>query len=123
MHVQSDQAVIWAGLPPWVSGRYFFDSALPGPRPPDACVDWTKWSKDNGGRPCGELELVLTIQAKLDVAVVVDTPVVRVVSRRDVEGVAATCGFAIVWSPSGVEGEEAEIAGGDEGDEIELLTF
>lgn len=91
VHVQSDQAVIWAGLPPWVSGRYFFDSALPGPRPPDACVDWTKWSKDNGGRPCGELELVLTIQAKLDVAVVVDTPVVRVVSRRDVEGVAATC--------------------------------
>jgi len=91
VHVQTDQAVIWAGLPPWISGRYFFDDALPKATPPDACVDWTKWSREHGGRPCGEFELMITIQAKLDVAVVVDTPIVRVVTRREVDGVTATC--------------------------------
>jgi hypothetical protein len=91
VHVQTDPAVIWSGLPPWISGRYFFDYALPADNPPDACVDWSAWSQGRGGRPCGEFELLITIQAKHDVAVVVDTPVVRIVSSRKLDGVTATC--------------------------------
>lgn len=91
VHVQTDRAVIWSGLPPWISGRYFFDNALPTDNPPEACVDWSAWSQGHGGRPCGEFELLVTIQAKLDVAVVVDTPVVRIVNSRELDGVTATC--------------------------------
>lgn len=40
-----------------------------------------------------------------------------------VEGVAAACGFGFVWGPGGVEGEEAQQSGGDEGGLGEVLGF
>ncbi|MGQ2910792.1 hypothetical protein [Aeromicrobium sp.] len=91
VHVETDRAVIWAGLPPWISGRYFFDKALPDDDPPDACAHWSAWSQERDGRPCGEFELLVTIQAKLDAVVVVNTPIVRIVESREVDGVTATC--------------------------------
>lgn len=89
--VDRDQAVIWAGAPPWVGASYFFEGDLPESTPPPACFDWSKWVESNQGYDYGESQLLVTIQAKLDVSVVVDPPIVRVIGRREANGVIATC--------------------------------
>ena len=89
--VDSDQAVIWSGAPPWVGASYFFEGDVPTSEPPAACFDWSKWVKVNGGYDSAETQLLVTIQARLDVSVVVDPPIVRVTDRRDASGVIATC--------------------------------
>ena len=89
--VDRDQSVIWSGAPPWVGASYFFEDDLPSSDPPAACFDWSTWVVSNGGHNSGQTQLLVTIQAMLDVSVVVDPPIVRVVERRDVNGVIATC--------------------------------
>lgn len=80
--VDTDRAVIWSGAPPWVGATYFFEGGLPDTASPEACYDWGPWVRANGGHDCGETQLLVTIQAKLDASVVVDAPLVRVVSTR-----------------------------------------
>ena len=38
MHVESDPAVIWAGVPEWVGFQYFFPDRVPAEEPPASCM-------------------------------------------------------------------------------------
>lgn len=89
--VDTDQALVWAGNPPWVGFMYFFADGLPAEDPPVAGFDWSEWAYRHGGVDVAMSMIQVTIQAKLDVSVVVDTPVARVLERREVpDGVTAT---------------------------------
>jgi len=88
----TDQAVIWAGSPPWVGFSYYFEDGLPSEEPPEVCFDWSQWVYKRGGVDVALTMLQVTIQAKLNATVVIDTPIVRIVDRVAVErGVIATC--------------------------------
>lgn len=90
--VDTDQAVIWAGSPPWVGFGYYFSGGLPSEDPPEVSFDWSQWAYKHGGVDVALTMLQVTIQAKLSATVVVDAPIVRVVDRRAVAGGAiATC--------------------------------
>lgn len=89
----TDQAVIWAGAPPWVGYSYYFAAGLPGDEPPEAGFDWSAWAYKRAGVDVAITMLQVTIQAKLKSTVVLDAPIVRVVDRKPVEGgIVATCG-------------------------------
>ena len=84
--VDTDQAVIWAGAPPWVGFSYYFEGGLPDEGPPEVGFDWSTWAYRHGGIDVNMTMLQVTIQAKLKATVVLDTPIVRVVERRTVSG-------------------------------------
>lgn len=76
VHVEWDQAVIWSGWPPWMSFSNYFASELPSEPPPEDGRDWSGWADRNGGVDLGLSMLRLTIVAKSDATVVLDTPMV-----------------------------------------------
>lgn len=82
VHVERDQAVIWAGWPPWLSFAYFFPGSLPDEPPPDSGFDWSAWADRHGGYDFMWTMLRVTLVPRSDVTVVVETPVV---SQRIVE--------------------------------------
>ena len=89
--VDTDQAIIWAGSPPWVGFGYYFSDGLPAQDPPTAGADWSSWAYKHHGIDAAMTMVQVTLQAKLDVSVVLDAPVVRVVGRVQVkDGVIAT---------------------------------
>lgn len=83
VNLERDQSVIWAGAPPWVGYRTYFPQGLPDEPEPDAAVDWHAWAVRNGGIDVGLTMVQVTIQAKLDVSVVLGTPIVRIVDTAD----------------------------------------
>jgi len=84
--VDTDQAIIWAGSPPWVGFGYYFPEGLPTQDPPTVGADWSSWAYKHRGMDAAMTMVQVTIQAKLDVSVVLDAPVVRVVGRMPIEG-------------------------------------
>jgi hypothetical protein len=77
LHVEWDQAVIWAGWPPWLSFAYYFPGSLPDEPPPDSGFDWSGWADRHGGFDFMWTMLRVTLVARTDATVVVETPVVR----------------------------------------------
>lgn len=91
--VDTDQAVIWAGAPPWVGFSYYFAAGIPDNEPPETGFDWSRWAYKNGGVDVAITMLQVTLQAKLKSTVVLDAPIVRLVDRKRVEeGDIATYG-------------------------------
>jgi hypothetical protein len=91
--VDTDQAVIWAGAPPWVGFSYYFRAGPPSDEPPEAGFDWSAWAYKRAGVDVAITMLQVTIQAKLKATVVLDAPIVRVVDRKPVKGgIVATYG-------------------------------
>jgi hypothetical protein len=91
--VDTDQAVMWAGAPPWVGFSYYFTAGLPSGEPPTVGVDWGQWAYKRGGIDVALTMMQVTIQAKLNSTVILDPPIVRVVDRHPVSGgVIATYG-------------------------------
>lgn len=79
--VDTDQAIIWAGAPPWIGYGYYFKDGLPDEPPPEVPFDWGKWAYRHGGVDWRYTMLQVTLQAKLNTAVVIDTPIIRIVDR------------------------------------------
>ena len=91
--VDTDQAIIWAGAPPWVGFSYYFPGGLPDDDPPAVAFDWSRWAYKNGGVDVGLTMIQLTIQARQRAAVVLDSPIARVVERTTVaHGAVGTYG-------------------------------
>lgn len=84
--VETDQAIVWAGAPPWVGFSYYFSNGLPDEAPPTVGFDWSRWAYKHGGIDVGITMVQLTIQARQRANVVLDAPVVRIVAREDVAG-------------------------------------
>ncbi len=89
IHVESDQAVIWAGHPPWLSFACYVPGDVPDERPPEDGRDWPAWATQAGGYDLGLTMLRVTIVADRDVTVVLDQPVVQ----QAVEPVPQGTGF------------------------------
>ncbi len=77
VHVEWDQAVIWAGWPPWLSFAYYFAGSLPPAAPPDSGFDWSGWADRHGGYDFMWTMLRVTLVARTDATVVVEIPVVN----------------------------------------------
>lgn len=91
--VDTDQAIIWAGAPPWVGFSYYFPSGLPDDDPPPVGFDWSRWAYKNGGTDVGLSIVQLTLQAKQHATVVLDPPIVRVLGRSPIaHGAVGTYG-------------------------------
>lgn len=94
VHVESDPETIWAGEPDWEAFSKYFRSLDFQASPPVGRMAWLQWAKSLGGVDASVTKLLVTLQAKTDVAVVVET--VRVVSSSSPieDGV-------VVWRPTG----------------------
>jgi len=98
VHIEWDQAVIWAGQPPWVSFSNYFQGDLPSEDPPVAGVDWSRWAERNGGFDLGLTMLRVTVFAETDATVVLETPIVRGTTRDVPPGVG------VLWpAPGGAD--------------------
>ena len=91
VHVEHNPSIMWAGAPPWVGASVFFAGTFPGDSPPGACTDWHQWATRRGGIDVGLTMLQVTIQAKVEAAVVIETPIVRSKSSELPSGVVGTC--------------------------------
>ncbi len=91
--IDTDQAVIWAGAPPWVGFSYYFPSGLPTGNPPETGFDWSEWAYKNRGIDVSITMFQLTVQARQNSTVVLDAPIVRILDRAPVdEGEVGTYG-------------------------------
>jgi hypothetical protein len=98
VHVEWDQAVIWAGQPPWVSFSYYFPGDPPTDAPPASGVDWSRWVERHNGFDLGLTMLRVTVTAQTDATVVMETPIVRG-TTQDVPA-----GVGVVWpAPGGAD--------------------
>lgn len=89
VHVEVRQSVIWAGYPPWMSFSYFIPGSLPEAEPPEDGRDWDFWASQHGGFDLEWTVLRVTVIAKTDTTVVMETPVVtqEVITLPDGVGV------------------------------------
>lgn len=76
VHIEQDRRLIWAGSPPWVPAAVWVPT-LPTDAPPADANDWSAWAARLGGHDADVTMLQVTLQARRDVAVVVDRPAVR----------------------------------------------
>lgn len=77
VHVERDPSVIWAGAPDWVPFSLYFENISwlsPAPLGRD---DWLEWARSHGGVDAYVTQLSVTLQAKTDVAVLVENVRVR----------------------------------------------
>ena len=93
VHIDSDPSIIWAGYPPWVGSSVWLPS-IPSEGPPESCLDWRSWALKAGGSDGQQSTLRITIQAREDVALVIETVSVRqnnVIDSAEVGGCFLTC--------------------------------
>jgi len=90
VHVERDPAIIWAGAPDWIPFAVYFRNILATPAPPCGRIEWLNWARMNGGVDAVVTQLSITLQAKVDVAVVVEGLQVRNRSRPVLDGVVVT---------------------------------
>lgn len=88
IHVEWDQAVIWAGWPPWLSFAHYFVGTFPDEPPPDSGFDWSRWADRHGGYDFRFTMLQITLIARADTTVVIGTPIVTQRISEVPEGVA-----------------------------------
>lgn len=98
VHVEWDQAQVWAGVPPWVSFSNYFEDQLPREDPPSDGKAWSAWAERNGGYDLRLTMLVVTVVARTGATVVVDTPRVSA-TRKEVPP-----GVGVLWpAPGGAD--------------------
>jgi hypothetical protein len=98
VHVEWDQAQVWAGAPPWVSFSNYFEGGLPSEPAPADGKEWSGWAERNAGSDWRLTMLVVTVSARTDATVVMDTPRV-LATRRDVP-----LGVGVLWpAPGGAD--------------------
>lgn len=85
-HVESDPAVIWAGMPDWIGFHYFFPGQVPAEAPPASPRDWRTWAYQRGGYDLQQSTVRLTLVGTAPVTAVVETPIVLAVGADLPEG-------------------------------------
>ncbi len=90
VHVEQDPAIIWVGTPDWVPFSVYFREVLHLPPPPDDRTEWLAWAKRQGGKDVFVTQLSVTMQAKTDVAVVVEGVRAKSRTRPVTEGYVVT---------------------------------
>jgi hypothetical protein len=89
IHIEDDQASLWAGWPPWMSFSYYFADGLPAELPPEWGPDWRGWAVRLGGCDSAVTMLRQTVTARTTSTVVIQTPIVRDTPRSPTGGVNA----------------------------------
>ncbi len=72
VHVERDPSIIWAGDPDWVAFSTYFRDPLQLDEPPADRTEWLDWARRRGGVDASQTQLQVILQAKTDVAVVVE---------------------------------------------------
>lgn len=97
IHVETDPAQIWAGMPPWIGARVFVPGNPSDCTPPDNPLDWLKWAEEMGGCASGEAVIELTLSGDSPATVVLAAP------RVSVEKTALPPGFIGIRPVGGAE--------------------
>ncbi|MDQ6945727.1 MAG: hypothetical protein M3256_05495 [Actinomycetota bacterium] len=84
VHVETDPAVIWAGMPPWIGARFLMPLDADISSPPASCPHWRSWAHALGGVDSHLTQVRITLTAKQALLVVVDGLRVNVHSRKSV---------------------------------------
>jgi hypothetical protein len=73
VHAETDPAVIWAGIPPWIGAGFLMPPGadLTSP-PPRHCPEWRRWAHERGGVDEAVTQLRVTLTARENLLVVVD---------------------------------------------------
>lgn len=77
VHVESDSAVIWAGMPDWIGFHYYFPGQVPNEAPPSSPREWRAWAYGRGGYDLRQSTVRLTLLGTAPVSVVVETPIIN----------------------------------------------
>lgn len=86
VHVESDPAIIWAGLPDWQGFFFYVPHHIRLPEPPRNPRRWHAWITDLGGWDLHESIVRLTIVATAPTTIVLETPVLEAKGRALPEG-------------------------------------
>jgi hypothetical protein len=84
VHVETDPAVIWAGMPPWIGARFLIPPDADISSPPASCPHWRSWAHALGGVDAHLTQARITLTAKQELLVVVDGLRVNVHERKSV---------------------------------------
>lgn len=84
VHVETDPAVIWAGMPPWISAGFLMPPEAEMTAPPGHCPEWRSWAHAQGGVDQRVTQVRVTVTARQNLVVVVDALQVKVHSRTPV---------------------------------------
>lgn len=90
VHVEQDPTIIWSGAMDWVPFSTYFRELPDLSSVPMNRTDWLKWSKRKGGKDAVVTHISVTLQAKTDVAVVIEGVSARSTSREIEEGYVLT---------------------------------
>lgn len=90
VHVERDPAIIWSSAMDWVPFSMYFRELPDLSRAPLNRTDWLKWSKRQGGKDAVVTQISVTLQAKTDVAVVIEGVSARSTSREIEDGYVLT---------------------------------
>lgn len=90
VHVETDRRVIWAGSPPWIPAAVWVPE-MPDEQPPMDANDWSTWARRLGGHDADVTMLEVTLQARKDMSLVIDRPMIRHARSDDRRGVIALC--------------------------------
>lgn len=90
IHVESNRRTIWAGSPPWVPAAVWLPHR-PQEAPPEDANDWSAWARRLGGHDADVTMLQVTLQARKDVSLVIDRPMLRHTHSHDQRGFIALC--------------------------------
>lgn len=82
VHVESDPAVIWAGLPDWQGFFYYLPGQVDLTEPPANPRQWRTWISELGGWDLYESIVRITIVATAPTTVILETPVVEAVAHK-----------------------------------------
>lgn len=77
VHVETDPAVIWAGMPDWEGFHFHLPQEAELCAPPANPREWHSWVVERGGWDLAESVVRLTITATAPTTVVIETPIVR----------------------------------------------
>lgn len=87
IHVERDPSMIWAGAPDWMPFSVYFPNVLRLPDPPAGRDEWLAWARRHGGVDASLTQLSVTLQAKVDAAVVIEGLKVRNDTRPVEQGI------------------------------------
>lgn len=86
LHIEQDPAVIWAGMPDWVSFALFLPADKPLGVPPTSPRAWREWVQGLGGWDLGLQTIRLTLIGASPVVVIVETPEFSVAEHEVPDG-------------------------------------
>jgi hypothetical protein len=75
VHVERDPKIIWAEFPPWIEAMVWLPEQ-PTQDPPLDCRDWNEWASASGGCDAVKTTLRITVQAKENAAVLIESVLV-----------------------------------------------